>query len=288
VYLSKVNNSMSNPLLKHFRKPTAYIQLPTRGIFNPEIEKTVIDEVPILPMTAIDEIGLKNPDALLNGEALVNIIRSCVPSIPDPYKIPNIDAEALYLAIRYATYGKDTTHTHTCSKCSEVSDFNIDINYILSRFPVIDEAPKVSYDGLTIHIRPNTLRSIMKVSIIEAEQTKLINFYASPDFEYNDEESAAKRIYDSFRKIAIHNVDVVSDAILKIEEEDGNEIDDQKYISEFLNNVPSSLIVEIQKKVKSISKLPEDASVTEFQCPACNHSDKVKIEFNPVNFSVAG
>jgi len=278
----------TNPLSKYFRRPTAYIQLPTRGIFNPEIEKTVIDEVPILPMTAIDEIGLKNPDELLNGEALVNLIRSCVPSIPDPYKLPNIDAEALYLAIRYATFGRDTSHSHTCSKCKEVSDFNIDINYILSRFPAIEEAPTISHNGLTIHIRPNTLRSVMKVSIIETEQTRLLNYYSSPEFENTDEESAAKRIYDSFRKIALHNVDVVSDAILKIEDEDGNEIDDQAYISEFLNNVPSSLITEIQKSVKSISKLPEDASITEFQCPSCNHKDKVKIEFNPVNFSVAG
>lgn len=278
----------TNPLSRYFRRPTAYIQLPTRGIFNSEIEKTVIDEVPILPMTAIDEIGLKNPDALLNGEALVNLIRSCVPSIPDPYKLPNIDAEALYLAIRYATFGRDTSHSHTCSKCKEVSDFNIDINYILSKFPTIEEAPTIEYDGLTIHVRPNTLRSVMKVSIIETEQNRLLNYYASPEFENSDEESAAKRIYDSFRKIALHNVDVVSDAILKIEDEDGNEIDDQKYISEFLNNVPSSLIAEIQKKVKSISKLPEDASITEFQCPSCNHKDKVKIEFNPVNFSVAG
>ncbi len=279
---------MSNPLSKYFRRPTAYIQLPTRGLFNPEIEKTVIEEVPILPMTAIDEIGLKNPDALLNGEALVNLIRSCVPSIPDPYKLPNIDAEALYLAIRYATFGKDTSHSHTCSKCKEISDFNIDINYILSKFPSIEEAPTIEHEGLTIHIRPNTLRSVMKVSIIETEQSRLLNYYASPEFEDSDEESAAKRIYDSFRKIAIHNVDIVSDAILKIEDDEGNEIFDQKYISEFLNNVPSSLITQIQQKVKSISKLPDSASVTEFQCPACNNVDKVKIEFNPVNFSVAG
>ena len=278
----------TNPLSRYFRKPTAYIQLPTRGIFNPEIERTVMNEVAILPMTAIDEIGLKNPDELLNGQSLVNLFKSCVPSIPDPYKIPNIDAEALYLAIRYATYGRDTTHSHTCSNCKEVSDFNIDINYILSRFPTIEEVPNISYEGLTIFIRPNTLRSIMKISIIETEQNKLINYYASPDFENSDEEYAAKRIYDSFRKIAVHNVDVVADAILKIEDEDGNEINDQAYIIDFLQNVPSSLITEIQQHVKQISKVPEDVSTTEFECPVCNQKDKVRIEFNPVNFSVAG
>ena len=111
-----------NPLAKYFRKPAIYVQIPTGGKFNPEIEKTILDEIAILPMTAIDEISMQNPDELLNGEALINLITSCVPSIPDPRNLCNIDAEVLYLAIKYATYGKDVEHTHTCSECSEQAD----------------------------------------------------------------------------------------------------------------------------------------------------------------------
>ena len=60
-----------NPLLKYFRKPrTVYVRLPTKGVtLTPEIEQTIIDEMGVLPMTAIDEISLRNPDALLNGVA---------------------------------------------------------------------------------------------------------------------------------------------------------------------------------------------------------------------------
>jgi len=43
-----------NPLSKYFRKPTIYVQIPTGGRFNPEIPKTILDEIPIMPMTAID------------------------------------------------------------------------------------------------------------------------------------------------------------------------------------------------------------------------------------------
>lgn len=71
----------SNPLAGYFRKPELYVQIPTAGAFNPEIEKTVLDEIGILPMTAIDEISMTNPDALLNGEAFVELIKSCVPTI---------------------------------------------------------------------------------------------------------------------------------------------------------------------------------------------------------------
>ena len=143
-----------NPLSKYFRKPAIYVSLPSKGNFNPEIDQTMIDEVGVLPMTAIDEIGMRSPDALLNGEAMISLIKSCVPSIPNVRNLCNIDVEALYLAIQYATYGKDITHTHTCSKCGTKSDFNIDINFLLNKFPEIDKVEPILYEDLVIHLRP--------------------------------------------------------------------------------------------------------------------------------------
>ena len=99
MYLSHNEVIKMNQLNKYFRKPKIYIKLPTGGKFNPEMETTVLDEVGVLPMTALDEITLKNPDALLNGEAIVNVIKSCCPDIPEPKKMCNIDVEALFLAI---------------------------------------------------------------------------------------------------------------------------------------------------------------------------------------------
>ena len=49
----------NNPLQKYFRKPSIYIKLPTGGKFNPEISTSQLDEIGVLPMTAIDEITLK-------------------------------------------------------------------------------------------------------------------------------------------------------------------------------------------------------------------------------------
>lgn len=277
-----------NPLSKYFRRPTSYIQLPSRGMFNPEIDQTMIDEVPILPMTTLDELELKNPDSLLNGEALVSIIRSCVPSIPDPRKLPNIDAEALFLAIRYATYGSETTHTHTCSNCNETSDYNIDINYILNKFPTIKNKPIIEHEGLKIHIRPNTLESITRMSFIEAEQLKLVEYYASNEFKSDPVENSAKRIYESFHRIASHNVDLVADAILYVETEDGTLVNDRQYISEYVKNIPKKVTDTISKEIRNISDKPKDIGKMEFTCPECSHKEEVMIEFNPVNFSEAG
>lgn len=43
-----------NPLNKYFRKPALYVSLPTKGKFNPEIDQTIIEEVGVMPITAID------------------------------------------------------------------------------------------------------------------------------------------------------------------------------------------------------------------------------------------
>ena len=96
-----------NPLLKHFRQPQLYLRLPSQGKFYPagSIDMPATKELPIYSMTALDEIIWKNPDALLNGQATVDVIHSCVPNIKNAWMIPNIDMDAILIGIRRATYG---------------------------------------------------------------------------------------------------------------------------------------------------------------------------------------
>jgi hypothetical protein len=280
-----------NILTKYFRKPGIYIKLPTGGKFNPEIPQTVLDEVGVRPMTAIDEITMKNPEALLNGEALISVIESCVPDIPNPRLLSNIDAEALYLAIQYATYGKELVHTHTCEKCKEKNDFNIDINYILNKFPELDNIEPILYDDLKIFIRPSTIESITRLSLIELEQKRIIANVSknagNEELENKDESKIAKTLYSSFKKIASLNVDLLGNVIHKIETPDGV-VDDYDMIVEFLYNVPSTVIDKINTAARKISKRPKESSEFEFVCPECEHKQKVALEVNPVNFFKTG
>ena len=280
----------TNPLKKYFRKPALYIKLPTGGKFNPEISQTVLDEIGVCPMTAIDEITMKNPDALLNGEALISVIKSCVPDIPDPRKIANIDAEALYLAIQYATYGSELVHTHTCEKCENKNDFNIDINYILNRMPEIDKVDPVLWDELIINIRPATVENLTRLAIIELEQKKIIaNIKASAGEEIEEKEttSIARTMYASFKKIAELNIDLLSNIIGSVETPEGI-VDDGEMIREFLNNIPSTVVEEIHKRSREVARRPKEATEFEFVCPECEHKQSVVLEVNPVNFFKRG
>tara|TARA_B100000035_G_C20946308_1_gene529896 strand:+ start:91 stop:936 length:846 start_codon:yes stop_codon:yes gene_type:complete len=278
-----------NPLSKYFRKPAIYISLPSKGHFNPEIDQTMIDEVGVLPMTAIDEIGMRSPDALLNGEAMISLIKSCVPSIPNVRNLCNIDVEALYLAIQYATYGKDITHSHKCSKCGSQSDFNIDINFLLNKFPEIDKVEPILYEDLVIHLRPPSLESVTRVALIRIEEQRIIKNIQTESVDETDEVELAKRFYSSFKRVANHNVDLLGETINKIETPNGD-VTDRMQIKEFLSNIPSNIVEKINKTVEGITKRPDDLSKFNFVCPEkeCGHKEDVQLELNPVNFSKAG
>lgn len=290
MYLSTEKQMTSNPLGKYFRRPVIYISLPTNGIFNPEIDQSMINDIGILPMTALDEISLRNPDALLNGDAMISLIRSCVPSIPDPKKLANIDIDALYLAIRYATSGKDIEIEHKCSKCEETNNFSVDINFILNKFPDIHEAPVIEYDDIKIHVRPPTIDSVTKLSLIEMEQNRIlkdIKTIIESDTE-NKEEESAKRFYNSYMKIAQHNIDMMSDCILYVELPDGQKITNSEHLQEFANNMEGKLTAQVNAEIKKLTKKPEDATHMEITCPNCGNVEKTVLEVNPVNFSSAG
>ena len=278
-----------NPLSKYFRKPAIYISLPSKGHFNPEIDQTMIDEVGVLPMTAIDEIGMRSPDALLNGEAMISLIKSCVPSIPNVRNLCNIDVEALYLAIQYATYGKDITHSHKCSKCGSQSDFNIDINFLLNKIPEIDKVEPILYEDLVIHLRPPSLESVTRVALIRIEEQRIIKNIQTESVDETDEVELAKRFYSSFKRVANHNVDLLGETIAKIETPNGD-VTDRLQIKEFLSNIPSNIVEKINKTVEGITKRPDDLSKFNFVCPEneCGHKEDVQLELNPVNFSKAG
>lgn len=78
--------NQTNPLVNHFRSPKLYVKLPSGTSLYSEdvIEIPESGEVPIFPMTAKDEIMMKNPDALLNGEATTQLLMSCCPNIKKP------------------------------------------------------------------------------------------------------------------------------------------------------------------------------------------------------------
>lgn len=111
----------SNPLMQFARRPELSVKLPSNGNWYEEgfIDYTMSGEVEVYPMLPKDELMMLNPDALLSGQANVDLIKSCCPSISDPKKLLYPDVNVLLLAIHRATHGNELEMTAYCPKCQE-------------------------------------------------------------------------------------------------------------------------------------------------------------------------
>ena len=119
----------SNPLNKYYRQPAIYISLPSRGVYYSDqvFQNTETGEIPVLPMTAKDEMAFKTPDAMINGQATVDVIRSCCPNIIDPWQLVNYDMDTVLIAIRIATYGETMDFTATVPVVNEQVNHSVNL-----------------------------------------------------------------------------------------------------------------------------------------------------------------
>ena len=150
-----------NPLSKHFRQPILYVKLPSNGRWYPEgsVDMPVNGQIPVYAMTAKDEITMKTPDALLNGASTVHVIESCCPSIKDAWAMPSVDVDAILIAIRIATYGKEMEFTAVCPHCTNKIEQGIDLGVMMSKINPGDWSQPVRVQGLEITIKPQTFQN---------------------------------------------------------------------------------------------------------------------------------
>jgi hypothetical protein len=134
----KTNNEVRvNPLLSVLRQPKIYIRLPSQGKYWKEgsLNISVSGEYPVYSMTARDELLMKTPDALLNGEGIAQVIQNCVPNVLDAWECPQVDVDTLLIAIRLATYGElmSISVNHPSIKDEQEFDYEINIREILDQ-----------------------------------------------------------------------------------------------------------------------------------------------------------
>ena len=149
-----------NPLAKHFRQPSIYIKLPSEGVWYDDSVITLPEngEIPVYPMTALDEITYRTADALFNGEAVVTVIKSCIPLFKDASRISTQDLDTVLIAIRLATYGHEMEFTSRCPECEEQNDLALDLREIMERIRKADFTKPVVFGDVEIHFKPLTFK----------------------------------------------------------------------------------------------------------------------------------
>jgi hypothetical protein len=223
-----------NPLKKYFRQPKVYITLPSQGRFYPPgtIDYPENGELPVYAMTAKDELIMKTPDALLNGQATVDIVQSCVPNIKDAWQMPSIDLDAILVAIRIATYGEQLEITSRVPKLGDERTYSVDLRKILNKLVTVQYNDTVKLQDMVVKLRPLTYREFSSTSIKTFEEQRI--FRLVNDDTVPDEEKLVK-FNESFKKLTNITIDTLNYCIDKIIIDD-NEVSNKTHIKEFVDN----------------------------------------------------
>jgi hemerythrin-like domain-containing protein len=239
----------ANPLKKYFRQPKLYLKLPSSGNFYTEgaLEKTDNGEYPVFPMTARDEITMKTPDALLNGQSTVEIIQSCMPNIKNAWAIPTIDLDAILIAIRVATYGEKVDLEIRLPNTDIVKEYTADLRQALDKLlnAAFDTVVEVN-ESITAYIKPLNYESFSKNSLKSLEEQRIFNIVNSQ--ELSDDQKMAQ-FNKSFKILTDITISNVAECLVKIVTPDG-EVSDPAFIKEFIDNADKEFFTNITKHLE--------------------------------------
>jgi len=278
--VTQVQPLQPNPLAKHFRQPAVYLDLPSAGKFYPQGTLAAAKQLPVLPMTALDEINLRTPDALYNGTSMINLIKSCIPSIVDPWAIPMSDFDSILIAIKMASMGNEIDVDTTCPSCSEENNFTADLGRLLSGIKQPDYDTPFVVSDLTIYFKPLNYKQVSENSLWQVEQQQAIN-RISTDPATTDAEKSAK-LNEIWLKITQATIDIVGMSIDTIKTSDAV-VRDYRQIREFLHNCPQELYTSIKDQVTGF----KDQSALQplhITCSNCKHEYDQPFVLDQSNF----
>ncbi len=243
----------TKPLSKYYRQPAIYIKFPSGGKYYPPhvVATTETNEHAVLPMTAKDELAFKTPDAMMSGQATVDVIQSCIPDIKDAWQLVNYDIDTILIAIRIASYGESMDVTTTVPKINEQVTHNLklpDILAMVSQQAITDIAHLAS--GMKVKVKPLTYRQITMSQLKTFEQQRRY-IQIQQNTSMTDEEKT-KMFNDSFNALNQLNTDMLLSNIESITLPDGVVVDDQTQIKEFVENAESKLIKDLENSLVKV------------------------------------
>jgi hypothetical protein len=271
----------NNPLKQFFRQPAIHVRLPSQGKFYPPgvLEMPPTGELPVYPMTAIDEITYRTPDALFNGQATVSVLQSCVPGIKDIWSTPAMDVDTLLISVRIATYGHDMDFGTKCPKCGHECEHTIDLRSVMDRMSTPDYSQSLNAGDMEIFFRPMTYKNINDNNALQYENQKLLQMLPDSEVADNDKmaalSSALKRITDITVQALAQSIAVIKTPQALVGE--------AEYIEELLKNCDRALFNRLRDHIITLKQQSEMQPVT-LVCPECQNQYEQTITLDMSSF----
>lgn len=271
----------SNPLSQYFRQPAIYVRLPSGGNFYPKqaLDMPPNGELPVLPMTAMDEITYRTPDALFNGSAVASVIKSCVPNILDPWSIPSIDIDTLLIAIRIASYGHELEIDSVCPNCQAESNFGLDLRTALEKLQQPDFSRPVADGDLQIFFKPMSYREMNENNQNQFEEQKMLQMMDDPN---TDEKTKMTQMGQVLKVITEMAVKALAQSISMIRTPTA-QVTDAAHILEWLANCDRKFFNRIRDHIIE-NKQKSEIQPLQIECKDCGHKYQQVYTLNMSSF----
>jgi hypothetical protein len=271
----------SNPLSQYFRQPAVYIKLPSQGKFYPahSLEMPPNSELPVYPMTTLDEITYRIPDALFNGSAVVSVIESCVPNIKDAWQVPNTDLDTLLIAIRLATYGHELDIDTKCPNCETENSYSVDLRRILEKISTVDYDKPMVFGDLEIYLKPLNYRDVNDNNLTQFEEQKMLQSITAAE---GDDASKSQQLGEMLKKVTQVTIRALAKSIALVKTPTAR-VTELEYIQEWLNNCDRQMFAAIRDQIIQ-SKQRSEIPPLDLQCPECSHKYQQVFTMNMTDF----
>lgn len=266
----------NNPLKNYFRKPVLTVKLPSKGqgYKTGTIELPESGELPIYPMTAIDEINARTPENLTNGKVLINLITSCVPNIKDPWEIPSIDLDTILLGIRIATSGKTLGIESSCPSCEQLNNHTIELFDIIKGIGNGNYDDPLNMNGLSIKFKPLNYRQIINANEIQQTIQKKIE---KLELLETDEERVSLSA-EIVRELNHVSVLLVGESIEYVKTPDSI-VFEKEFIQEFLENCDKESFDKIKDRNIEL-RTETEIKPLQLKCTHCSHEYEFILDVN--------
>ena len=271
----------NNPLQQYFRQPAIYIRLPSEGNFYPEgaLIMPPNGEIPVFPMTAIDEITYRTPDALFNGSATTSVIKSCLPNIIDPWSIPAMDIDTILVSIRIASYGHAMEIESQCPHCKNQDSFGVDLRSALDGMKAPDYQKNIVYRDIEIYFKPMTYQNLNDNNKKQFDEQRLMQSIETID---QPDEEKINLLTQALKKITEITVEALGQSIAAIKTPTAL-VTETNFILEFLKNCDRSLFNQIRDHIVSQKALGELQPLV-IKCPECSKEYTQLLTLDMSNF----
>jgi hypothetical protein len=271
----------NNPLKQYFRQPSIYIKLPSNGEFYPEgsLDMPPNNEIPVYPMTAMDEITYRTPDALFNGSATVNVIQSCIPNIKQPWAIPAVDVDTILVGIRIASYGHSMEVTSQCPNCQQQDDYSVDLRTAIDTMKGGDYRKIIRYRDLEIYFKPMSYRDLNNNNQRQYDEQRTLQSIAA--VEATDQEKI-KILTDAMKKLQLATIEALSQSIAAIKTPNAL-VTETEFIVDLLQNCDSTLFNQIRDHIVD-QKIKSELQPMKLQCHHCKHNYNQALTLDMTSF----